>query len=82
MITDYKIAHGVYTETLEKVPHEKRLESKVCKLIQEGWQPHGSIIVARQGQETLFLQAMVKQSKHHDGVGEGVMHQLDQGVFG
>lgn len=53
-VTDYKIVKDIL---------EDRFEKSIKSLIQQGWQPHGNLIILpRQGDETNdgYFQAMVK----------------------
>ena len=59
MILKYTVAHGVYDKSLASVQHRTTLEDEVNRMIAEGWQPFGSLVVSQKGETVVFLQPMV-----------------------
>ena len=82
MIVEYSVAHAVYDQSIAAVQYEKRLENEVNRMIKEGWQPYGSLVVSNKGETIVYIQPMVRTSGDLSGVGSGVVRQVDEGYFG
>ena len=82
MIVEYSVAHGVYNGPIASVQRERKLEDEVNRMIQDGWQPFGSLVVSDKGDTVVFIQPMVRTSGDLSGVGAGVVRQVDEGYFG
>lgn len=82
MIVEYAVAHGAYDQSIAAVQHERQLEDEVNRMIKDGWQPFGSLVVSQKGETVIFMQPMVRTDAALSGVGGGVARQVDEGYFG
>jgi hypothetical protein len=76
MIREYKVLSAVYGKSLAAVDHDTVLEDDVNRHIEEGWQPHGSLVVASKGDTVVFFQPMVLPTRK--GVSASVLRQGEE----
>ena len=59
-VAAYTVAGAVYRSSVEGTAYRTELEDRVNELIQQRWQPHGSLQVLNQSDGLLAFQPMVR----------------------
>ncbi len=81
MITEYKVAAAVYIGNVESAVYQVELENKVNALIEDGWQPFGSLQIVERGTSLIALQPMVRLDGS-GGVSKSILRQVETGIHG
>lgn len=80
-ISKYRVAAAVYKTTAESAVHQSELENKVNALIDQGWQPFGSLQLVTRADMLVALQPMVRQDDE-GGAAPAILREVETGTAG
>lgn len=80
-ISKYRVAAAVYKTTVESAVHQAELENKVNALIEQGWQPFGSLQLVARADALIALQPMVRHDDE-DTASPAILREVETGIAG